>query len=132
MSLPTMIYLIDVICGDWAGLEFVCGLFIIGVMGVKFVVILVPLVHDLDTKEEEKIKELDKKLSKLYVIAYITIVGMLLSNLIPERDTAYKMLAAYGVESVVANPDVQKLGGKSLQVLEKAMDDYLKETNGGE
>ena len=51
--------------------------------------------------------------------------------LTPSKDTAYKMLAAYGVtEAYTAAADsekVQALAGKSLSVLEKAMDDYLVE-----
>jgi hypothetical protein len=37
----------------------------------------------------------------------------------------YTMLAAYGVQEIVTNPKVQELGGKSLDVLEKAMDEYI-------
>lgn len=59
---------------------------------------------------------------------YFLLAFFILScNLIPNKDTCYAMLAAYGVESIVTNPEVQKLGGKSLDVLNKAMDEYLEE-----
>lgn len=45
--------------------------------------------------------------------------------LIPSEETAYKMLAAYGVTEIVNNEDAKRLGGKSLEVLESAMDEYL-------
>ena len=47
--------------------------------------------------------------------------------IMPSKDTAYKMLAAYGVTEIAQNEEVQRLSGKSLQVLEKAMDEYLNE-----
>ena len=37
------------------------------------------------------------------------------------------MLAAYGVEEIVTNDRVQELGGKSLDLLEKTLDEYLAE-----
>lgn len=56
-------------------------------------------------------------------------VVFLYYNAAPSKETAYKMLAAYGVEKVAQNPDVQRLAGKSLDVLEKAMDGYIKDSN---
>ena len=50
------------------------------------------------------------------------IVGHLL---VPDKDLAYTMLAAYGVQTAVESPEVKAMAGKSLEVLEKAMDDYL-------
>lgn len=47
--------------------------------------------------------------------------------LMPPKDTAMHMLAAYGVQEVVTNPEVQKFAGNSMKVLEKAMADYLKD-----
>ena len=71
-----------------------------------------------------------KKIKWQYIVfmsiwMMITMTGKLL----PTKDTAYKMLAAYGVtEAYTAAMDsdkVQAVAGKSLKVLEKAMDDYL-------
>lgn len=46
---------------------------------------------------------------------------------VPTKEIAYTMLAAYGVEEIVTNERVQELGGKSLDVIEKAMDEFLQE-----
>lgn len=43
----------------------------------------------------------------------------------PNKDTMYTILAAYGVQQVAENENVQEFAGKSLDVLEKAMDEYL-------
>ena len=49
--------------------------------------------------------------------------------ILPSSPTAYKMLAAYGVTEAYAaaqeSDKVQAIAGKSLKVLEKALDDYL-------
>lgn len=72
--------------------------------------------------EEQKTLLPQSKL--LYTIAALMIVyGMFM----PNKSTSYKMLAAVGVEQAANNPDVQKFAGKSLEVLEKYMTDYLKE-----
>ncbi len=59
----------------------------------------------------------------------ITVLLFLFSFFAPNKDTAYKMLAAYGVTEAYAaaqeSDKVQAIAGKSLKVLEKALDDYL-------
>lgn len=45
---------------------------------------------------------------------------------IPNQDTAYKMLAAYGVEAVATSEAAQRLAPKSLELLEATIDNQLK------
>lgn len=72
--------------------------------------------------------ELDAKLP-LKLMTSMAAVLFLYGALMPSKDTAYKMLAAYGVTEIAQNEEVQKIGGKSLAVLEKAMDEYLGESS---
>ena len=60
------------------------------------------------------------------MIASIWMIVFLYAWIVPSKDTAYKMLAAYGVTELAQNEQAQKLGGKSLEVLNAAMDNYLK------
>jgi|TARA_R110000796_G_scaffold66105_2_gene152331 hypothetical protein len=60
------------------------------------------------------------------MIASIWMILFLYAWIVPSKDTAYKMLAAYGVTELAQNEQAQKLGGKSLEVLNAAMDNYLK------
>jgi hypothetical protein len=60
-------------------------------------------------------------------LGVISIVLILLATLIPNKETIYTMVAAYTVQDIATSPKVQELGGKSLEVIEKVMDDYLKE-----
>lgn len=53
------------------------------------------------------------------------IVCISLAVILPTTSTAYRMLAAYGVEEVIANDDAQRLAGKSLELLEQTIDSYL-------
>ena len=127
MSLVWVIYLIDVICQPWVGvgiLTFVGTLVCAGLtVGSCFTTDKQALCSDDETFRLFLRKPVWKKL----MIFGISI--LFLSNFIPERDTAYKMLAAYGVEEAIKLPQVQGVADKSFQVLNKAMDDYLKESD---
>jgi len=60
-------------------------------------------------------------------IKSLLVLPLFLWMIIPDKNTSYAILAAYGVESIATNERVQEFGSKSLDVLEKAMEDYLKE-----
>ena len=67
---------------------------------------------------------------KPYAITLVLLIAWCL--IIPSKDTAYRMLAAYGVqlsyETLSQSEDVKEMSLKSLKVLDKAMNDYLGET----
>lgn len=54
----------------------------------------------------------------------------ILTVFIPSKETAYVMVAAYGVEGIVTDDRVQQLGGKSLDVIEKWLDDMSTDRSG--
>ncbi len=56
----------------------------------------------------------------------------LLAVFVPNKETIYVMVAAKTVEDIASSPKVQELGGKSLDVINKVMDDYLKQTTSKE
>ena len=60
-------------------------------------------------------------------ILSITIPLIVGNLLVPSKDTMYTMLAAYGVQTAAESENVQQFAGKSLEVLEKAMDEYLED-----
>jgi len=80
---------------------------------------------------ENLLKFLDRIKWKYITIMSIWMLMTLTGKLIPSQETSYKMLAAYGVtEAYTAAQEsdkVQAIAGKSLKVLEKAMDSYLDE-----
>jgi len=57
----------------------------------------------------------------------VTLLLIVYSVFVPTKDTAYKMLAAYGIYEVSQSEDVQRLTGKSLELLELTMDKHLTE-----
>ena len=118
MELVFLIYLIEVVLGVVRGaqaavlialLVFVpvalCGLLACGVL------------------EEENLKSTMKR----YVMPiYIWGAGIFfVLSFLPSTDTAYKMVAVYGATELVQMEEVQEIGGKSLEVINKVMDDYL-------
>lgn len=123
MDLVWVIYFIDVFCGSTTGMGFIGTILTILWVAVSFV----NSVFQVDTKasEEEKaiIAEINSNIWPVKVLAPLLIS---LAFFLPNTETAYKMLAAYGLQELVMNEKVQELGGKSLSVIEKAMDEYLK------
>ena len=127
MDLVYIIYLIDTFCED--GSPFWDAMLILPVsvlFAMVGLLLAMPILEEYEPKEAcEKVVGWLKKPYLLFVGACL--LGSFLNTFIPTKDTAYKMLAAYGVQEVVKNDEVQKLAGKSLLVLEKAMDSYIKE-----
>ena len=133
MELAFVIYLIDNLCamkGSFWGL----GLFgLILVFTVFLGGLLVLMLMDTYGSEGREISlKIFKYWKKIMLCIFpILLIGSVLNIVIPAKDTAYKMLAAWGVqETVVAAQQseyVQKMAGKSLQLLEKTIDKYLEE-----
>jgi hypothetical protein len=113
-NLIWVIYLIDVVCGDMDGLGFLL------VVTTIFSFIGYSIGHF--TKEDRSADGLrELPLGKIFS-ACITI--LMLSNLIPSQDTAYKMLAVYGVNEVSKSENVQELMGDGLDILKLTLKDY--------
>lgn len=130
-----IIYFIDVILeqsfifstGDWVGLSFLIG-------GISFVGWGMFKYLDTGMSADEEKEAWDKDRPMLYgllktwiKLTLLVYVLNLAGSLIPNKDTAYKMLAAYGVLELSKTEEVRALGAKSMAVLEKAMSSYLEE-----
>lgn len=126
MDLPFIIYLIEVIC-DNKGigiLAFIgCFAWIVG-----FVVYCISNTATSDDQNYDSYQAYIKTYKNLWGTKVAIICLVTIANLLPSKESAYIMLAAYGVEKVIDNPQVQELAGNSLKVLDKAMKDYLEES----
>lgn len=132
MDLMWIIYFIDTLAGATIPAVFVGALYLAAVF--------VYMVYYGIERDENKVgsaahtaayaahaRMFTLNKAHLAVMTFL-IAGSVLNIIIPDKDTAYKMLAAYGVTEIASNDKVQQLGGKSLEVLEKVMDSYLKES----
>lgn len=54
-------------------------------------------------------------------------VSLALVSFVPSKDTAYKMLAAYGAQELAEMEEAKEVGGKAYEALNKILDDYLDE-----
>jgi len=115
MDLFWIIYFIGMVDGllkVTLGAAIICG-------------VLIPIVGAISSIEGEW----DKAKPYLITGVKVFIVSVFVSIFVPAQSTAYKMLAAYGVTEAYAaaqsSDKVKAIAGKSLEVLEKAMDDYL-------
>jgi hypothetical protein len=64
-----------------------------------------------------------KKYIKLAVITLFML--LIITTLIPTKETTYTMLAAYGVEGIAKSNTVHRLAPKSIALLEQYMDEQL-------
>tara|TARA_R110001592_G_C13193003_1_gene753626 strand:- start:73867 stop:74247 length:381 start_codon:yes stop_codon:yes gene_type:complete len=113
-NLIWVIYLIDVVCKDMNGLGFLLFMFMI-VSGAGYAI-----GHfTKDDESADPIRELP--LGRVFSFC---ILMLFLSNLIPSQDTAYKMLAVYGVSEVSKSENVQELMGDGMDILKLTLKDY--------
>ncbi|RDE25159.1 hypothetical protein DV711_06275 [Motiliproteus coralliicola] len=67
-----------------------------------------------------------------YIIGWICfcVFGAIANTVIPDEDTAYKMLAAYGVTELAANEQIQGIASNSLQLIEKTIQKHIESLEG--
>ena len=142
MELAFVIYLIDNITalkGHIFGLSdfiflttLVLGCLVTGVGGLIVFGLMEMSVNEF---KESVIYTFYKKLVKswFYILLPMCLLGSVFNIVLPSKDTAYKMLAAYGlqetVEAASKSEDVKRLASKSLSLIEKSIDDYSKSLN---
>jgi len=123
MSLVWIIYLINVVASISVvlGIVFFISVAILVVGGIGAVV--------FSDFEGSTTSEVLKKVLKPSLIVAI-VVGSV-GNFVPDKKTAYTMLAAYGIEGLSGSEEAMRLGKKSLKLIEQELDSYLKDKVNG-
>jgi hypothetical protein len=102
----------------------------VGVIGflLAFMIKTINLAESKSTQEsfggeELQIEYWENFGTKRFLIpaGFLALVGLAL----PSEDSAMRILAVYGGVELINNEEVQKIGGKGLEVLNKVMDEYL-------
>lgn len=121
MNLMWLIYAVDTLTPS-GGVFFLTILLVF----VSIVITIIGVVTKFPSSISDEDAEAFLKYCPFKTVYVVTAVMFLYCSLAPSKDTAYKMVAAYGVQTMAENPDVKRLAGKSLEVLERAMDEYTK------
>lgn len=118
-NLIWVIYLIDVVCGGMVGLGTLC---VVGLLITTTMFIVVKC----DPHHYNGSKALSEGIInfKWGVCSVMFLTPLILSNFIPSQDTAYKMLAVYGVSEVSKSENVQELMGDGMDILKLTLKDY--------
>lgn len=74
-----------------------------------------------DIEIAKSLKTLSSKLLKIVIPVWF------IACMIPDKTTSYQMLAAYGVQKVVENPQAQSLASDGVDVLKALMEKAKKE-----
>lgn len=125
MNFATFIYLAGTVGGVKSTLEIVL---VLGGFALVLSPMIILMLAGMLTSSYEA--EQSARKSSFKVVRYAAVVWvvlLLMYPFVPTTKTIYTMAAASGVEAVAKNPDVQKLAGSSLKVLEKKMQEYLNE-----
>lgn len=81
---------------------------------------------DVDSVGPEKTKRI-KSITKRFLVTFtLAVVVGLIALLLPSKDGIKLLTAVYVGDTIVSNPDVQRIGGKSVDLLEKFIDDTSK------
>lgn len=146
MELAFIIYLIDNITAlkgsfwDLGNMALTSVLLAVVTVFVLFVIMMTtdPDLAYGNISKEQRLKDREKYLNLLkkfwknafFLSLPFFIIGSILNTVLPSKDTAYKMLAAWGlqetVEAVSKSEDVKRLASKSLTLIEKSIDEYSK------
>lgn len=90
-----------------------------------YVIMSISLVVDHNTEESEENMKHFKKVCRNFSIFSGGLWFIFLIT--PDKETAYAMAAAYGVQSVVQDERVQKIAGQGVDVLEAYLEKTKKE-----
>lgn len=130
MDLVILIYLIGILTET----NLFIGASVVGIFLAVIIVVIYAINADhYDSDEESSIYYKGKRVWATFPrklvkgVAVSSLCLLCLDAAIPSKDTAYAMVAAYGITELAQNERVQELGDKSLEVLESAMSDYLDE-----
>lgn len=132
MSLVLIVYLIGVLPALTGMLGFIGGF---GSFALIFGGTILTLMANFMTRYSWDDKtEFDNKKSacgrwgkRAFKCVPITLFIALLAALIPSERTMYTMVAAYGVEKVIANPEVQSIASDGADVLKQLLAKAKKE-----
>jgi hypothetical protein len=84
------------------------------------------IIEKADSSQEDKdIAAVVKKIASRTLFVVVPVWFM--ASMIPDKTTSYQMLAAYGVQKVVENPQAQSLASDGVDVLKALMEKAKKE-----
>jgi hypothetical protein len=61
----------------------------------------------------------------------VSLFVLILMMMVPSKEAMYRIAAAQGVTSVINQPDVRKLAGNSLELLNTELENYIAEAKAG-
>ena len=120
-----LIYLLTRLDGILGLTHFISMLFLMGYLSVG-IIMLVSHIGDY-TGDGKVFRE--KTLGLIKKTMFIPIIAVLLSVLIPSKEDVKFIIAGTGLVEIAKSDTAQRLGNKSVQVVEKYLDNLLKEDN---
>lgn len=120
-----LIYLLTRLDGILGLTHTVSMCFVIGYFVAGFFV----LVSFIEERDGDAKEFREKTLGLMKKTMYIPIIAVFLSVLIPSKEDAKFIIAGTGLVEIAKSDTAQRLESKSVQVVEKYLDNFLKEDN---
>lgn len=123
MNLALALYLVNV-SGSLHAVAW--GLFWLTAIGfgISSFIIAAMCAEPCTESAKQTAKSFAKKVYGKWWVLMLFFIG---AAFLPSKQTSYQILAAYGVQKVAENPNVQAIAGSSLKLLEKTISKYLEE-----
>lgn len=134
-ELPLLVWFIEVFTP--ASYVMSTGAFIKLTLVIGIPIAIMFALASIDYNEKDKLSPIirfwnfvKEKVWKPWLYTLMGVMALnFFGNLMPGKEAAYKIAAAYGVQSAyeaaTGSEDVKRMAGKSLEVLETSMDRYL-------
>lgn len=102
--------------------SWLCLLLFIVIVCTTTTVVAIGFIFEIDPDESEQAKLVAAKFKDAgKTVLFLSLPFYFFFLLMPDKETAYQMLAAYGVQTVAENERVQELAGDGLDVLQALM-----------
>lgn len=123
MELAFVIWAVGVLPSLAGPVSFFGGLVVFFALGLTLYSSIVEKTgsYESDREEGKAFKEVSCKVFKWMLPIW------LIACMIPDKTTSYQMLAAYGVQKVVENPQAQSLASDGVDVLKALMEKAKRE-----
>lgn len=115
-----LIWLADVISTIHCVLNAVFGFSVI-----LFVCGVAVFIINADRFGEDEIRWNDWGKTKAYLAIKIAVISMLVSIVVPSKNTYYAMVGVYMGKEIISNPTSQRLFEKSIQAIELKLDEVI-------
>ena len=125
MDLVLLVYLVETVLGALGTVVGIMTLLLVLSAVIGFVSYII--IRDDKYLTEEEIITFNGKYIKAFKVWLSGVFIAFLLLLVPNQETGYKMVAAYGAQELIQLEETKQVGSKAYQAINKILDDFIGE-----